>query len=392
MLARRRVLLAVTGGVAAYKSAFLARRLVEAGAEVRVALSESAQEFIGAQTFAAITGSNPSIGLFGQDEVSPHTELARWADIVIVAPATAATLSRAANGLSDDLISATLLATQKPILFAPAMHTEMWENPATQRNIATLRRDGYHFVGPNEGELAGGDVGLGRVSEPDEIVVKAASILGSAGDGQMVLVTAGGTRESVDPVRYLGNRSSGKMGHAIADEAVRRGYRVTLVTTSDLPVSPAVKVVQVESAQEMQDAVSAIDADIAVMAAAVADFRPVNRSADKLQRADGLDQIDLEPTPDILASVVARDPRPVVVGFAAETGGVERGIEKARKKKVDLFVYNNVTEEGSGFGTDTNRVVLIGPDGSTEELPQMPKTQVASNLWDRISSIAAVPR
>ncbi len=387
MLTQRRVLLAVTGGVAAYKSAYLARRLVEAGAEVRVALSDSAQEFIGAQTFAAITGSAPIVGLFGQGLVSPHTELARWAEIVIVAPATAATLSRVASGLSDDLISATLLATQKPILFAPAMHTEMWENPATQRNIATLKLDGHHFVGPNEGDLAGGDVGVGRVSEPEEIVARATTILGGDGNGLAVLVTAGGTREPVDPVRYLGNRSSGKMGHAIADEAARRGYNVTLVTTSSIPVASSVKVVTVESAQEMHDAVAGIDADIAVMAAAVADFRPASASQDKLSRSVGLDRLELEPTPDILASVAQRDPRPVVVGFAAETANLDRGIAKAKQKSVDLLVYNDVTEEGSGFGTDTNRVVLIGADGSTEELPQLQKSEVAARLWDRIGTL-----
>lgn len=387
MLTRRRVLLAVTGGVAAYKSAYLARRLVQEGADLRVALSASAQEFIGAQTFAAITGSPPYLGLFGQDDVSPHTELARWAEIVIVAPATAATLARAANGLSEDLISATLLASQRPILFAPAMHTEMWENAATQRNIAVLRQDGHHFIGPDAGDLAGGDVGIGRVSEPDEIVLMVESILGGPGDGATVLVTAGGTREPLDPVRYLGNRSSGKMGHAIADEAARRGYQVTLVTTSAIPVSSAVKVVMVESAAEMKDAVESVEADIAVMAAAVADFRPARASADKLSRSAGLDSIALEPTPDILASVVARDPRPFVVGFAAETGGVDRAIAKAKDKDVDLLVYNNVTEEGSGFGTDTNRVVLIDRNGSPDELPHMQKTEVASLLWDRIGEL-----
>lgn len=384
MLTRRRVLLAVTGGVAAYKSAYLARRLVQAGAEVRVALSDAAQQFIGGQTFGAITGHPPYLGLFGQDDVSPHTELARWAEIVIVAPATAATLSRAANGLSDDLISATLLATQRPILFAPAMHTEMWENAATQRNVATLQQDGHYFIGPNTGDLAGGDIGMGRVSEPDEIVATLETILGRVGEGATVLVTAGGTREPLDPVRYLGNRSSGKMGHAIADEAARRGYQVTLVTTSAIPVSPSVKVVMVESAEEMKEAVDSVGAEIAVMAAAVADFRPARASADKLSRSAGLDNIALEPTPDILASVVAREPRPFVVGFAAETGGLDRAIAKAKEKQVDLLVYNNVTEDGSGFGTDTNRVVLIDRDGSTEEIPQMPKTEVAARLWDRI--------
>lgn len=392
MLARRRVVLAVSGGVAAYKSAYLARRLVESGAEVRVAMSRSAHEFIGPQTFAAITGSRPVSDLFGDEDVSPHTSLARWADVIVVAPATAATLARAANGLSEDLLSATFLATDKPILFAPAMHTEMWENAATQRNVAQLRLDGHHFVGPFEGELAGGDVGVGRVAEPDEIVEALTAILSQPGQGWSVIVTAGGTREPVDPVRFLGNRSTGKMGHAIADEGARRGHNVTLVTTSQLPANPAVKVVEVESAQEMMDAVAEIGAEIAIMAAAVADFKPAKASDSKLARADGLDTIELAPTPDILASVVARDPAPVTIGFAAETGGVERAIHKAKDKGVDLLVYNDVSEPGSGFGTDTNRVVFIDRDGSTESMEQMPKIEVAAKLWDRIEHLVAGDR
>jgi len=388
----RRVLLAVTGGVAAYKSAYLARRLIESGAEVRVAMSAAAQEFVGPQTFAAITGESPRLDLFGEATVSPHTDLARWAEIVIVAPATAATISRAANGLSEDLISATLLATRAPILFAPAMHTEMWENPATERNIALLKADGHSFVGPNSGDLAGGDIGIGRVAEPDEIMKATMAIVGGDGLGVSVLVTAGGTREAVDPVRYIGNRSSGKMGHAIADEAARRGYQVTLVTTSTIAVSPSVKVVEVESAEQMLEAVNGVAADIAVMTAAVADFRPASSSDTKLARSEGLDSIDLESTPDILSSVVAREPGPFVVGFAAETGGIERAIDKARRKGVDLLVYNNVTEEGSGFGTDTNRVAFISPDGSVEELDVLPKTVVASELWDRIAALVTPGR
>lgn len=392
MLTRRRVLLAVTGGVAAYKSAYLARRLVEVGAEVRVALSESALEFVGAQTFAAITGAAPYVHLFDQGDVSPHTNLARWADLVIVAPATAATISRAANGLSDDLISATLLATQRPILYAPAMHTEMWENAATQRNVALLKGDGHGFVGPSHGALAGGDVGMGRMAEPEEIIAHAESILDAVGDGLTVLVTAGGTREAVDPVRYLGNRSSGKMGHAVAEEAARRGYQVTLITTSNIPVSPMVKVIQVESADEMRDAVEGVDANIAVMAAAVADFRPSTPSDRKLARSEGLDEILLEPTTDILAGVVGRDPKPFVIGFAAETGDVDRAIAKAQQKNVDLLVYNNVAEEGSGFGADTNRVAIIGADGSVEEWPLLAKSEVAARLWDLISSLLSTAR
>ncbi|HSJ84499.1 MAG TPA: bifunctional phosphopantothenoylcysteine decarboxylase/phosphopantothenate--cysteine ligase CoaBC [Acidimicrobiia bacterium] len=389
MLQGRRVLLCVTGGVAAYKSAHLARRLVESGATVRVEMTESALEFIGAQTFAAITGEHPFTSLFAGNLVSPHTELARWADLVIVAPATAATLGRIANGISEDLVSSTVIATIAPVLLAPAMHTEMWEHPATARNLETLSGFGYHTVGPESGALAGGDSGMGRVAEPEDIVAAANDILGGEGRGKALLVTAGGTREPVDPVRFLGNRSSGRMGHAIADAAVRRGYDVTLVTTADLDIHPAAKVVRVETAEEMLGAVSGADADIAIMAAAVADFRPVTAASSKIPRADGLSSIELAETPDVLASVVARSDRPFTVGFAAETGGIERAVDKARRKKVDLLVYNDVTEPGSGFGTETNRVVFIDPDGSTEELPLLAKSEVAERLLDRIGAAVA---
>jgi len=389
MLGGRRVLLAVTGGVAAYKSAYLARRLVESGADVRVILTESALEFVGPQTFAAITGSQPYTTLFADESVSPHTELARWAELVVVAPATAATLAKVVTGLSIDLVSATLLATQSPVLAAPAMHTEMWEHPATQRNIQTLTADGYQFIGPEEGALAGGDAGVGRVAEPDDIMEVVERLLSPPIDAKRLLVTAGGTREPVDPVRFLGNRSSGKMGHAIANEAARRGMNVTLVTTSGLPVLPSVKVVAVETAQEMLEAVDSLDADIAVMAAAVADFRPIDPSPTKLSRSEGLDSIALAPNPDILASVVARDAAPFVVGFAAETGDLERAVDKARRKGVDLLVYNDVSEPGSGFGTDTNRVVLIDREGKTDSWPVLSKHEVASRLLDRVMEVMA---
>jgi phosphopantothenoylcysteine decarboxylase/phosphopantothenate--cysteine ligase len=384
MLSGRRVLLAVTGGVAAYKSAYLARRLIERGAEVKVVLTESAHEFVGEQTFAAITGSQPVNSLFHEHQVSPHTELGRWAEVIVVAPATAATIARLATGMTSDVVSATVLASTAPVLIAPAMHTEMWEQPATQRNIRTLTADGYRFIGPEQGALAGGDVGLGRVAEPEDIVDAVETILSPAPDALRVLVTAGGTREPVDPVRYLGNRSSGKMGHAVATEAARRGFDVTLVTTSDLPVPPSVKVVSVETAKEMLDAVVAVDADVAIMAAAVADFRPAHPSESKVARSNGLESIDLEPNPDILASVVAREDGPFVVGFAAETGDVERAVEKARTKGVGLLVYNDVSEPGSGFGTDTNRVVVIDPDGGKDAWPMMGKDEVAARLLDRV--------
>lgn len=389
MLDGRRVVLGVSGGVAAYKSVYLARRLIEAGAEVRVVMTAGASRFVGPHSFAAVTGRRPVTDLFTDDSVSPHTDLARWADLVIVAPATAATLARLASGYSSEVLSATLLATRAPVLVAPAMHTEMWEHPATQRNIATIVADGHHLIGPQSGPLAGGDTGMGRVAEPEEIVAAASAVFHRPLAGVHVLVTAGGTREAIDPVRYLGNRSSGKMGHAIADEAARRGATVDLVTASTLPAAPSVTIHRVESAQDMADAVDKISPDVAVLAAAVADFRPKGPAASKLARTDGPPTVELEPTPDILASVVARSEGIFTVGFAAETGGVERAVEKARRKGVDLLVYNDVTEDGSGFGTDTNRVAIVHADGSTEPWPQLLKTEVAARLWDVVIALRA---
>ncbi len=391
MLTGKRVLLAVTGGVAAYKSAILARRLVEAGASVRVMLTESAQEFVGAQTFAAITGEPPYTSLFGGPSVSPHTEGARWCDLMVVAPATSSIIGKVAAGISDDLVSASIMATTSPVLFAPAMHTEMWEHPATRRNVETLAGFGYHRVGPETGPLAGGDIGMGRVAEPEAILEAIESILTPHGPTYRFLVTAGGTREPVDPVRFLGNRSSGKMGHAIANEAARRGHQVTLITTSDAPVHPAVKVVAVETAVEMLEAVEGTPAEIAFMTAAVADFRPQDPGETKISREEGLEAIPVTPNPDILAAVVAREARPFVVGFAAETGDVDRAVAKAVRKGVDLMVYNDVTEPGSGFGTDTNRVVVIDPTGSTDPWPMLTKEDVASRLLDRVIAEVTSP-
>ncbi len=392
MLTGRRILLAVTGGVAAYKAAYLARRLIEAGAELEVILSRSASEFIGAQTFAAITGKQPGESMFGQPDVSPHTNLGRWAELVVVAPATASIIGKLAAGISDDLVSATLLASPALVLIAPAMHTEMWEHPATRRNVEILGDWGYRFVGPETGALAGGDVGVGRVAEPEAVLEAIEQALTSGEDSLRILVTAGGTREPVDPVRFLGNRSTGKMGHAIADEAARRGHQVTLVTTSDLAAHPSVKVVAVETAEEMLEAVVGTDTDLAFMTAAVADFKPAEQGADKIDRASGMDSIALLPNPDILASVVAREPRPTVVGFSAETGHVDRAVEKARTKGVDLMVYNNVTRPGSGFGTDTNEVSIIDRAGNVDDWPMLSKREVAFRLLDLATSVARASR
>ena len=391
MLAGRRIVLGVSGGVAAYKAAYLARRLVERGADVRAVMTASSREFLGPQTLAAVTGTPPVTDFFGSDDESPHTNLARWADAVVVAPATASTIARLASGLSEDVLTATVLAATVPVVIAPAMHTEMWNHPATQRNIDTLLEDGYEVVGPDSGPLAGGDVGAGRLSEPESIVDALEATLAGDLTGCTVLVSAGGTREAIDPVRFIGNRSSGKMGSAIATEAARRGARVTLVTTAPGSTPPDVTEVPVESAAEMAEAVwtRAGDADVAVLAAAVADFKPADARGAKLRRKDGPPEFDLEPTPDILSGVVSADRRPFVVGFAAETGSLDMAVGKATTKGVDLLVGNDVSKEGSGFGSDTNEVVVITPDGEQDRWPLMPKSEVAVRLWDRIVDMRA---
>jgi phosphopantothenoylcysteine decarboxylase/phosphopantothenate--cysteine ligase len=391
-LAGRRVVLGISGGIAAYKSAYLARRLIEAGCEVRAVMTPVATEFIGTATLAGLTG-NPVVSSLTRDatSVSPHTDLARWADAVVVAPATTATISRLAHGLSEDPVTATVIASTAPLVVAPAMHTEMWDHAATQRNIETLEGDGAVIVGPVTGDLAGGDVGRGRMEEPEAIVAAVDQVFRGPLTGTKVLVTAGGTREPIDPVRYIGNRSSGKMGHAIAEEAARRGATVMLVTTSPIPSSPPIERVQVETASEMNDAVGGSTPDIAVMAAAVADFTPVAPADHKLARRDGPPVVELGPSPDILAGVAGRGVRPFLVGFAAETGSLDRAVEKARNKDVDLLVANDVSEPGAGFGTDTNRVSIVTPDGSVDEWPMMPKPEVAARLWDLITELRARP-
>jgi phosphopantothenoylcysteine decarboxylase/phosphopantothenate--cysteine ligase len=392
MLPGRRILLGVTGGIAAYKAVMLARRLVEAGAEVKVMMSRGATEFVGPRSFAAVTRNPVAADLFAPGTVSPHTELAEWADLIIVAPATTSLLGRLAAGISDDLVSATLIAARSPVLLAPAMHTEMWEHPATRRVVAHLVADGHHLIGPASGSLAGGDEGPGRMVEPEDILAEVLRLLASGPlSGVQVLVTAGGTREPIDPVRYVGNRSSGRMGHTIAEEASRRGADVVLVTTSSLDLPLGVDVVTVETAEEMAEAVwgRAAEMDVVVMAAAVADFRPKERASTKLSRGDGPPDVVFEPTPDILAGIAELEPRPFLVGFSAETGSLDRAVEKAKRKGSDLTVANDVTKKGSGFGTDTNEVALIGADGTVEHWPLITKREVASRLWDRVGGALA---
>ena len=388
MLAGRRIVLGVTGGVAAYKAAYIARRLIERGAEVRTVMTSSAHEFVGSATFSAVTGTEPVTDLFTGPDISPHTTLAAWADVIVIAPATASTVSKIAHGQSSNALVATVIASQAPVVIAPAMHTEMWEHPATQANISTISGFGYTIVPPERGALAGGDEGVGRLADPDTIVAAVDAVL-DTGDlaGESVLITAGGTREAIDPVRYIGNRSSGKMGNALAKTAAARGAQVVLVTAAQPPEDAVgIDVIAVESASEMAEAtwLHAPLCTVAVMAAAVADFRPVLTSEDKLRRAEGVPDIRLEPTPDILKGVNESDPRPFLVGFAAEVGSLDAAIDKSRRKGVDLLVANDVARQGSGFGSDTNEVVIITAAGETNSLPLMTKTEVANAIWDEV--------
>jgi phosphopantothenoylcysteine decarboxylase/phosphopantothenate--cysteine ligase len=390
-----RVVLGVCGGIAAYKAVEVCRRLVDAGVHVAPVLTDDARRFVGALTFSALASEPAQTSLFGGAEPIPHTRLGQTADLVVVAPATAKLLGKYAAGISDDLLTATLLATRAPVLVCPAMHTEMWEHAAVRANVETLRARGVHVIEPEEGRLAGGDVGAGRLADPARIASAALDLLGAPAslDGRTVLVTAGGTREAIDPVRFIGNRSSGKMGHALASVAARRGARVVLVTTAEQPVHPAVEVVRVESASEMHDAVMARapSADVIVMAAAVADFRPKAAAPEKLKKADGVPDVVLEPTVDILAALGrAKRPAQVVVGFAAETERVrEHGAAKLAAKRVDMIVANDVSRPDSGFEADTNRAVLLDADGGADETPLLSKEELAGVVLDRVARLLA---
>jgi phosphopantothenoylcysteine decarboxylase / phosphopantothenate---cysteine ligase len=389
-----RVVLGVCGGIAAYKAVEVCRRLVDAGVHVAPVLTDDAQRFVGAVTFSALASEPAHTSLFGASEPIPHTRLGQSADLILVAPATAKLLGKYAAGISDDLLTATLLATRAPVLVCPAMHTEMWEHPAVQANLDTLRRRGVHVLPPEEGRLAGGDRGAGRLPEPATITAAALELLTHRDTtlaGRTLVVTAGGTREAIDPVRYIGNRSSGKMGHAIADVAARRGAHVVLITTASRPTGAGVEVVRVESAEQMHDAVMARagDADAVIMAAAVADFRPKAIAAQKLKKGEGVPEVVLEPTVDILAAL-ARDKRAdqVVVGFAAETERVhENAAAKLTAKRVDMMVANDVSAPDAGFEVDTNRAVLLDAAGGVEETPLLTKAALAELVLDRVAGL-----
>jgi phosphopantothenoylcysteine decarboxylase / phosphopantothenate---cysteine ligase len=394
-LAGRVVVLGVTGGIAAYKAVEVCRRLMDAGATVLPVLTAAAARFVGPLTFSALASEPARTDLFDTDDPLAHTRLAHRADLVIVAPATATFLAEVALGLAPDLLSATVLATKAPLLVAPAMHAEMWTSDAVRRNVATLVASGVTVVGPGEGHLAGGDEGPGRLAEPGLIVEEAARLLGRRRDleGVAFLVTAGGTREPIDPVRVITNRSSGRQGYAIAAAAKHRGARVTLVTTAELEEPAGVEVVAVETAAELAAAVfSRTDAsDVVVMTAAVADFRPKVAAREKLKKRDGLPEIVLEATEDVLAALGRRrHAGQVLVGFAAETADAARqGARKLKEKGADLFVVNDVTKPGVGFAHETNAVTIVRRDGDVMQVALAPKRTIADVVLDAIVTLRA---
>jgi len=395
---QRRILVGVTGGIAAYKAPELVRALRRAGHAVRCALTPAATEFVTPLVLQTLSGEAVRTSLFdpAEEGAIDHIALADWAELFVVAPATANTLAKLALGLANDLVSTVALATRAPLLLAPAMNVNMWRHPATQHNVAVLRERGAHVVGPEVGELACGWEGEGRMAAPEAIAAAVGLALGSSGlASEVVLVTAGGTRERVDAVRFLGNRSSGKMGFAVAAEAARRGAEVILVAgPSALATPPGVRRVDVESAFEMRDAVLAElpRATIVVKAAAVADFRPVAPAGHKLKKEDlpegaGL-TLELERTEDIRAEICRNKGRRLVVGFAAESHDVvEAARRKLARKGCDLLVANDISRAASGFDADQNTVVFVWPDGEIEELPPQPKTQVAAQLLDRVEKL-----
>lgn len=396
MLNGKKILLCVTGGIAVYKGAALTSKLTQAGAEVKVILSESAAKFVTPLTFQALSRSEVYTDTF--DEKHPdkiaHIHLADWADLIIVAPATANIIGKLANGIADDMISTTLLAAVAPIWIAPAMNVHMYNHPAVRKNMETLRSFGYDFIEPAEGYLACGYTGKGRLEEPETIVDVAINYFNEENGeltGKTVLITAGPTREKIDPVRFLTNHSTGKMGYAIASEAVKMGARVILVSGPvHLEAPKGVELVSVESAEDMY--LAAMDhfrqVDVIIGTAAVADYRPKYVYEEKMKKKEGDEFLELERTKDILFELGKRKTTQVVVGFAAETTNVEENAKgKLIRKNADMIVANDVKQEGAGFGTDTNIVTIYKKDGTNVKLPLMAKNDVARNLLSEVTHL-----
>ncbi len=402
VVGKPKVVLGVSGGIAAYKACELLRRLTESGHDVRVVPTAASLNFVGEATWAALSGNPATQQVWESVHEVPHVRIGQTADLVVVAPATADMLAKAAHGLADDLLTNTLLTARCPVVFAPAMHTEMWEHPATQENVATLRRRGAVVIEPAVGRLTGKDTGKGRLPDPEEIYEVCRHVLRGAGRadgaagpdlaGRYVVVSAGGTREPLDPVRFLGNRSSGKQGYALARTAVARGARVTLVAANTaLPDPAGVDVVRVGTALQLREAVlkAAADADAVVMAAAVADFRPAHYADGKIKKKDGQEPepVALVRNPDVLAEVSADRAREgqVVVGFAAETDDVlANGRAKLRRKGCDLLVVNEVGESKT-FGSEENEAVVLASDGAETAVPYGPKDVLAEVIWDHVA-------
>ena len=395
------MVLGVSGGIAAYKACELLRRFTESGHDVTVVPTAAALAFVGAPTWAALSGRPVSAEVWEDVHQVPHVRIGQAADLLVVAPATADLLAKAAGGFADDLLTNTLLTARCPVLFAPAMHTEMWEHPATRANVATLRRRGTLVLEPAEGRLTGADTGKGRLPEPDEVFAVARELLGRGADwspdlaGRRVVVSAGGTREYLDPVRFLGNRSSGLQGIALARAAASRGAEVTLVAANvSLPEPAGVSTVRVETTAQLRDAVlrAARAADAVVMAAAPADFRPAEPSATKIKKSGtGAPELRLVENPDVLAELAGVRPAgQVVVGFAAETGDasasvLEHAYAKLARKGCDLLVVNDVSG-GAVFGSPENEAVVLGADGSRTDVPRGSKGSLAHVVWDLVSS------
>jgi len=382
----------VTGGIAAYKAVEVCRRLVDLGAHVVPVMTDGAQKMVGAATFSALASEAVRTSLFDDPETPiPHTKMGQSADLVLICPATARVISDIRTGRSADLLTATVLATRAPVMICPAMHTEMWEQASVQENLEVLADRGVLIVEPEAGRLAGGDVGKGRLGDPANIVASVeAALAGNDLSGHTVLVTAGGTREPIDSVRYVGNRSSGRQGHAVAAEAAARGASTVLVTTQPDRAPNGIEVVAVETAAEMTEACAerAPTADIVIMAAAVADFRPAEVADHKLKKSDGAPAIDLVPTTDILAQLGAnKPPGQVLVGFAAETSDlVSNASAKLVAKNLDAIVANDVSQPGVGFSHPTNEVTIILADGRREEVPLSDKREVARRVLDTATS------